>query len=269
MPTVLPNVLCSRMYRRSSRSVNWYVVRVRKILTSTHLGRSGRIDELAEDAGQVRAQARRWPAADQEVAGRRLAEDRALVGAGRQRVRESVVAVENALAPVEAPDQRQAPRADDAGEPVPSFLEVDLLEALEVAAHVAGQRDVAPEREAGHALNLLVLQHASMIVEPQVVHRRSPREERRLGPPAVPHVRGCLAQIPAGQKAGFRPELGIDAAVGGAVAQIAPLAREIRFERGPLKKTVFLAARLRPDAMKLKRCVRPSRNLPSTPPTRL
>ena len=105
-----------------------------------------------------------------------------------------------------------------------------------------------PELEAGHALDLLVLQHAGVVVEPQVVDRRPPGDEGRLRPPAVAHVGGRLPQVPAGQEAGLGPELRIDAAVGGPVAQVPPLAREVGLERRSPEKAVLRAAGLRADA---------------------
>ena len=179
------------------------------------------VDEIARHHGELRPQPRRGLETEVDVADGRPAE----VGA--------VAVVVDAVAPVVAAVDREDARAHDPEEAEAGLPEVDGAVALEVAVDHAGEGHVVAEREARGPLELLVLQRAAVVVQPQVGHRRPPRHQGRLGPPPVPRGAAGLLEVDAGQEAGVGDEARIDAAVGDVVADVAPLLREVGLERPP------------------------------------
>ena len=87
------------------------------------------------------------------------------------------------------------------------------------------------------------MQGPCMVVEAQIGDRRTPGHQGGFRPPSIRQFRGRLPQVDSLEKATVGPELRVDAGVARAVAQVATLVGQVRFDSGSAKRPVSLMLR--------------------------
>ena len=114
---------------------------------------------------------------------------------------------------------------------------VDSAEPLKVTREAGVETHITGELKVDIPAEMLVFQHAVVVVVPKVGETRPPVNNRPFRPPAILHVRIGSLGVHPGHEAGHGPEIRIDTTMGDGITQIPRLSGKVGFDHGTAQAT--------------------------------